>query len=140
MILKIYIYIYFLKKNLKTTKGSFLISYTWWMWKLKFKSSIVSTVTSGFERNSSTLNMVQGKSTNLIAVKLFNVLDWNLQIWIYYIKRSFIAGLVTKTGALSARLCFACTSKGQWISECLFDFFKFSKKPMKNLTNFCSRI
>ena len=27
--------------------------------------------------------------------------------------------------------------KGQLISECLFDFFKFSKKPTKNLTNFC---
>ena len=30
--------------------------------------------------------------------------------------------------------------KGQLISECLFDFFKFSKKPTKNLTNFCPRI
>ena len=29
--------------------------------------------------------------------------------------------------------------KGQLISECLFDFFKFSKKQMKNLTNFCPR-
>ena len=29
--------------------------------------------------------------------------------------------------------------KGQIISECLFDFFKFSKKPPKNLTNFCPR-
>ena len=28
-------------------------------------------------------------------------------------------------------------AKGQLISECLFDFFKFSKKPTKNLTNFC---
>ena len=27
--------------------------------------------------------------------------------------------------------------KGQIISECLFDVFKFSKKTMKNLTNFC---
>jgi hypothetical protein len=27
--------------------------------------------------------------------------------------------------------------KGQLISECLFDFLKFSKKPTKNLTNFC---
>jgi hypothetical protein len=27
--------------------------------------------------------------------------------------------------------------KGQIISECLFDVFKFSKKPTKNLTNFC---
>ena len=26
-------------------------------------------------------------------------------------------------------------AKGQLISECLFEFFKFSKKPMKNLTN-----
>ena len=31
-------------------------------------------------------------------------------------------------------------AKGQLISECLFDFFKFSKKPTKNLTNFCPRI
>ena len=31
-------------------------------------------------------------------------------------------------------------SKGQLISECLFDFFKFSKKPTKNLTNFSPRI
>ena len=38
------IHICFHKKNLKTTKGSFLISYTWCTWKLKFKSSIVSTV------------------------------------------------------------------------------------------------
>ena len=30
--------------------------------------------------------------------------------------------------------------KGQLISECLFDFFKFSKKPTKNVTNFCPRI
>ena len=30
--------------------------------------------------------------------------------------------------------------KGQIISECLFSFFKFSKKPPKNLTNFCPRI
>ena len=30
-------------------------------------------------------------------------------------------------------------AKGQLISECLFDFFKFSKKPTKNLTNFCPR-
>ena len=28
-------------------------------------------------------------------------------------------------------------SKGQIISECLFNVFKFSKKPTKNLTNFC---
>ena len=27
--------------------------------------------------------------------------------------------------------------KGQPISECLFDFFRFSKKPKENLTNFC---
>ena len=27
-------------------------------------------------------------------------------------------------------------AKGQLISECLFDFYKFSKKPTKNLTNF----
>ena len=27
--------------------------------------------------------------------------------------------------------------KGQVISECLFDVFQFSKKPPKNLTNFC---
>ena len=31
-------------------------------------------------------------------------------------------------------------SKGQIISECLFDVFQFSKKPPKNLTNFCPRI
>ena len=30
--------------------------------------------------------------------------------------------------------------KGQIISECLFDVFQFSKKPPKNLTNFCPRI
>ena len=30
--------------------------------------------------------------------------------------------------------------KGQLVSECLFDFFKFSKKKTKNLTNFCPRI
>ena len=30
--------------------------------------------------------------------------------------------------------------KGQLISECRFDFLKFSKKPTKNLTNFCPRI
>ena len=39
------------------------------------------------------------------------------------------------------QLCFAHFSprsiKGQIISECLFDVFKFSKKPTKNLTNFC---
>ena len=29
---------------------------------------------------------------------------------------------------------------GQLISECLFDNLKFSKKPTKNLTNFCPRI
>ena len=28
-------------------------------------------------------------------------------------------------------------AKGQIISECLFDVCKFSKKPTKNLTNFC---
>ena len=27
--------------------------------------------------------------------------------------------------------------EGQLISECLFDFFRFYKKPTKNLTNFC---
>ena len=32
------------------------------------------------------------------------------------------------------------TPKGQIISECLFDVFKFYKKPTKNLTNFCPRI
>ena len=40
----------------------------------------------------------------------------------------------------SARLlAFSITglAKGQIISECLFDVFKFSKKPTKNLTNFC---
>ena len=31
-------------------------------------------------------------------------------------------------------------AKGQLISECLFDFFTFSKIPTKNLTNFCPRI
>ena len=31
-------------------------------------------------------------------------------------------------------------AKGQLISECLFDFFLISKKPTKNLTNFCPRI
>ena len=31
-------------------------------------------------------------------------------------------------------------SKGQLVSECFFDFFKFSKKSTKNLTNFCPRI
>ena len=30
--------------------------------------------------------------------------------------------------------------KGQLISQCLFDFFKFSKKTTKNFTNFCPRI
>ena len=30
--------------------------------------------------------------------------------------------------------------KGQWITECLFDFFNFPQKPTKNLTNFCPRI
>ena len=30
--------------------------------------------------------------------------------------------------------------KGQLISECLFDNFKFSKKPTKSLTDFCPRI
>ena len=32
------------------------------------------------------------------------------------------------------------TPKGQFISECLNDFLKFSKKPTKNLTNFGPRI
>ena len=31
-------------------------------------------------------------------------------------------------------------STGQLISECLFDNLEFSKKPTKNLTNFCLRI
>ena len=31
-------------------------------------------------------------------------------------------------------------AKGQLISECLFDNLKFSKKPTKNLTDFCPRI
>ena len=31
-------------------------------------------------------------------------------------------------------------AKGQIISECLIDVFKFSKKPTNNLTNFCPRI
>ena len=31
-------------------------------------------------------------------------------------------------------------AKGQLISECLLDLFKFSKKPTKNLTSFCPRI
>ena len=31
-------------------------------------------------------------------------------------------------------------SKGQSISECLLDNLNFSKKPTKNLTNFCPRI
>ena len=31
-------------------------------------------------------------------------------------------------------------AKGQVISECLFDNLKFSKKPTKNLTNFCHTI
>ena len=31
-------------------------------------------------------------------------------------------------------------AKGQLISECLFDFLKFSKKPTKNSTSFCPRI
>ena len=31
-------------------------------------------------------------------------------------------------------------AKGQLISECILDFFKFSKKPTKKLTNFCLRI
>ena len=35
---------------------------------------------------------------------------------------------------------FAIFGKGQIISECLFDVFQFSKKPPKNLTNFCPRI
>ena len=30
--------------------------------------------------------------------------------------------------------------KGQLTSGCFFDFFKFSKKSTKNLTNFCPRI
>ena len=30
--------------------------------------------------------------------------------------------------------------KGQLISECIFDFLKFSKEPTKNLTYFCPRI
>ena len=34
-------------------------------------------------------------------------------------------------------LTFFYVDKGQLISECLFDLFKFSKKPTKNLTNFC---
>ena len=42
---------------------------------------------------------------------------------------------------IQAELCslhdMALLLKGQLISECLFDFFKFSKKPTKNLTNFC---
>ena len=35
---------------------------------------------------------------------------------------------------------FYLFSKGQIISECLFDVFQFSIKPPKNLTNFCQRI
>ena len=31
-------------------------------------------------------------------------------------------------------------AKGQLVSECPFYFSKFSKKPTKNLTNFCPRI
>ena len=31
-------------------------------------------------------------------------------------------------------------AKGQLISECLFDFLKYSKKSTKNLTNLCPRI
>ena len=38
------------------------------------------------------------------------------------------------------RMLEAELAKGQLISEYLFDFFKFSKKPTKNLTNFCPRI
>ena len=34
------------------------------------------------------------------------------------------------------RRAFVTIFKGQLISGCLFDFFKFSKKPTKNLTNF----
>ena len=37
--------------------------------------------------------------------------------------------------------CEICQpGKGQLISECLFDFFKFSKTPTKNLKAFCPRI
>ena len=37
------------------------------------------------------------------------------------------------------KLCVVLT-KGQIISEGLFDVFKFSKKPTIHLTNFCPRI
>ena len=39
-------------------------------------------------------------------------------------------------GELVLRLLAVYSFKGQLISECLFDFFKFSKKPTKNLTKF----
>ena len=45
---------------------------------------------------------------------------------------------------IQAELCslhdMALLLKGQLISECLLDFFKVSKKPTENLTNFCPRI
>ena len=34
----------------------------------------------------------------------------------------------------------SASNKGQLISESLFDNLEFSKKPMKNLTDFCPRI
>ena len=44
--------------------------------------------------------------------------------------------LISKRTKFFVRIS-ALAFKGQIISECLFDVFKFSKKPTKNLTNFC---
>ena len=50
-------------------------------------------------------------------------------------KRSRVLGF-----SISSRCQSVGTAEGQLISECLFGRFEFSKKPLKNLTNFCPRI
>ena len=54
--------------------------------------------------------------------------------------RSKMQQVVNRASPSSSQDSVIVSFKGQLISECLFDFFRFSKKTNKNLTNFCPRI
>ena len=62
---------------------------------------------------------------------------WHTSLFVFLSFCSIVLSLFDSQVCDNEKLCDSELTTGQLISECLFDFFKFSKKPTKNLTNFC---
>ena len=62
------------------------------------------------------------------------------QLWLWPYGYDYSISYPENYEEIVSTIFFSLSIKGQLISERLFDFFKFSKKPTKNMTNFYPRI